>query len=52
MYARSTKLKYVALLILPLTWVEVAAQSAVLPVGGTVLDPQGHPAATGDKRCV
>jgi hypothetical protein len=49
MYARSTKLKYVALLILPLTWVEVAAQSAVLPVGGTVLDPQGHPAATGDK---
>jgi len=41
MYARSTKLKYVALLILPLTWVEVAAQSAVLPVGVPWLDPQG-----------
>ena len=49
MHASSTKMKFVALLTLPLACFQVAAQSAVLPVGGTVLDPQGHPAATSDK---
>jgi hypothetical protein len=37
-------------LILPLTCFLAAAQPAVLHVGGTVLDPQGHPVATCDKE--
>jgi hypothetical protein len=48
LYARSTKTKLVALLILPLASFLAVAQPAALHVGGNVLDPQGHRAETGD----
>jgi len=48
LYARSTKTKLVALLILPLASFLAVAQPATLHVGGNVLDPQGHRAETGD----
>ena len=49
MHGRSTNTIFVALLILPLTCFLAPAQPAVLHVGGSVLDPQGHPVATSDK---
>ena len=48
MYVRSTKPKLVALLTLPLASFLAVAQPAALHVGGNVLDPQRHPAETGD----
>jgi len=48
MYARSTKMKFVATSMFSLTCLIAAAQPTALHVDGTVLDPQGHPIAASD----